>query len=324
MDERALKGLFRMIREIRAMTDGMLDETELSGQLVEVAGRGGEIKTWLHKAASANRPLIIELHGGGFALGDARKTDVLRTWIAQSFDVTVVGVNYRLAPEHPFPAAIEDVQDVLAHYAACADDLGIDANQVYLLGYSAGANLSLAVCMSDAPDVPYRVAGCALHYPFFDAVMDPSEVTVRPIDLSPEVMEAFNLWYLGDVDPHEPLVSMVFASDEQLRRLPELQLYPVRGDALAEGAEVLNERLQQLGKACALNYVEDAYHGYIEDEANREVYEALTFPEQIEQRPKQLDKVAEAVVIESLSALLGEPCKRIPFLEVAAAGRCAR
>lgn len=324
MDDKALKNLLRIIREVRSMTDAVLGKQELSGELVEVAGRGGSIKTWLHRASSADRPVIVELHGGGFALGDARKTDALRTWMAQSYDATVIGVDYRLAPEHPFPAAIEDVQDALSYYAAHADQYGINTNEVYLTGYSAGANLSLAVCLDDAVDTAYHVAGCVLHYPMLDAAMDPLQVEVRKIDLSPEIMEAFNAWYLNGTDPHEPRVSVVFASDDQLQQLPKVALYPVRGDALADGAVTLEERLRKLGKSCELHFVEDVYHGYIEDEANREAYGALTFPEEIERRPKGTAAVAEEVVREGLTLMLGEPCRHMTFPGQVDAGGCSR
>lgn len=313
MDENALESLLRIVRGIRKGTEFELRRAELTGELVEVAGRGGTIQTWLHRASGTNRPVVVELHGGGFALGDARKTDALRTWIAESFDVAVIGVNYRLAPENPFPAAVEDVQDVLSHIAVHADEYGVDASQCYLFGYSAGANLTLAACMDCDDDLASNVAGCILHYPLLDAVMNPYEVYVRPIDLSPDIMWAFNAWYLGETDPHEPRVSMIFASDEQLRQLPPVALYPVRGDALAAGAEVLAQRMGQLGKACTMQFVEDAYHGYIEDEANREAYEASTSPEEIAARPQGMHVLAETMVRDSLSALLGAPCREVPF-----------
>lgn len=313
MEDRMLRMLARVVRELRSMTDEALSAQELCGRQVMVDGRGGPVQTWVHGRLDGCRPVVFELHGGGFALGDARKTDKLREWASKSFDAVVVGVDYRLAPENPFPAAIEDVWDAVAYFCANADSFGIDPENVYFYGYSAGANLAVATCLYPGVDRAWKPAGLALHYPFLDAAMDPYGVSVRDIDLSPDIMDAFNAWYLGDVDAREPLVSPVFASAEQLSGLPAVFLYPVSGDVLAQGADTFAARLAEAGVPCELSLVEGAYHGYVEDEANRPVYEATTMPDQIEARPQGMARIAEDAVRKSFTALLGQPANADEF-----------
>lgn len=90
-------------------------------------------------------PVVVNFHGGGFTLG--RATDDAR-WARMVLDevgAVVVSVDYRLAPEHPFPAAVDDGVDALRYLAAHADELALDVSRVVLTGFSAGGNLAVTV-----------------------------------------------------------------------------------------------------------------------------------------------------------------------------------
>ena len=267
------------------------------------------------QSASALAPAVFELHGGGFALGDVRKGDALRAWIARRYGVNVIGVGYRLAPENPWPAALDDVIEAIEHFAAHAGEYGMDPDAFYLVGYSAGANLALATCLKlqERDGLPFRIQGLALHYPFLDAAVDPFSLPTGGEDIPAEMMAAFNSWYATDNDPSNPLISPLYASDEQLAKLPRVIQYPVAGDALRPSAEALHARLEALDRPCVLHPVEGAYHGYIEDAENLEVYRATSLPETIAARPAGFAQVAAIAMKESLDELLGAPADDVPF-----------
>lgn len=331
----ALKSI---IPPMRRAVSRILDGQSRFGEEVTDAA-GGRISCWVNAApdvaalrrdasdaasnasaesrpsASALAPAVFELHGGGFALGDARKGDALRAWIAHRYGVNVVGVGYRLAPENPWPAALDDVIEAIEHFALHAGEYGMDPDEFYLVGYSAGANLALATCLKlqEREGLAFRIRGLALHYPFLDAAVDPFSLSTGGEDIPAEMMAAFNSWYATDNDPSNPLISPLHASDGQLAKLPRVIQYPVAGDALRPSAEALHARLEALGRPCVLHTVEGAYHGYIEDAENLEVYRATSLPETIAARPAEFARIAAEAMRGSLDELLGAPVHDVPF-----------
>ena len=293
----------------RALSGRMLSGMEVPPDAAE----GRHAPYWVHEArVGGARPVLFEVHGGGFALGDARKEDALRAWVRDSFDIHVVGVEYRLAPEHPAPAALQDVVATMAHIAR-GSVCDADASRFYLLGYSAVANLALATAFVAQARADFKVAGLALHYPFLDACTPPDSVKGRAIDLPYEMMVAFNDWYVADGDARDPLVSPVFASDAQLAALPPVALYPVVGDPLQGQAEALRERMERLG--CRMSYrpVEGVYHGYIEDAADLETYRATSMPATVAARPADFARAAGVRLKASLEDVLGPAVADVPI-----------
>ena len=250
------------------------------------------------------------MHGGGFALGDARKTDKLRDWIARTFDAHVVGVDYRLAPEYAAPAQRDDV--VNAVRAARLGELGIevDPSRIYLMGCSAGACIALTTAVELARAGNPVPAGLILHYPYVDA-SESIPCDGDAIGLSAEMAHAFNIWYAGNLDPCNPVVSPLFYDASDLAQLPRCWMYPVVGDPLMPQAEAMRERLVQAGVDCPWHPVEGAYHGYLEDAAGVGSYRAQTMDETLSGRPKGFLGVAKDVLRESLQRVLGPAARDI-------------
>lgn len=308
---------------LRRSTKRSIEKGPILGEEIDVPGRdGAEVPTWFHRAASAGRPVVFEFHGGGFALGDARKNGHLRDWVRDLYDVNVVGVGYRLSPENPFPAALHDAQDAICHYARHAAELGIDCSRVYLMGYSAGSSLSVAACLdahapwrdgSDEGLAGLAIKGLILHYPFFDAATDPHQMKTRDVDLPADLAAAFNVWYVGDADPKDPLISPVFATVGQLSALPPVHSYPVREDGGHDECVRFHEMLREAGVPERLTTVTGEYHGYIEDAANLRVYEETSFPETRDARPADFAQAAERYLKDGLTGFLGEPVRELPL-----------
>ncbi|MFD6672876.1 alpha/beta hydrolase [Rhodococcus zopfii] len=94
-----------------------------------------------------SRAVVLEIHGGGFVLGSAAQSDGLNTVIARRTGAVVVSVDYRLAPEHPYPAAVDDCYAALSWIASSAAHLDIDPDRIVLVGDSAGAGLAASVAL---------------------------------------------------------------------------------------------------------------------------------------------------------------------------------
>ena len=117
-------------------------------------------------------PLVVFYHGGGFMLGDIETHDSVTRYLCEKADVVIISVGYRLAPENPFPAGIEDCYAALEWACENASDIGGDADRIAVAGDSAGGNLSAAVCLMardrKGPDIKLQL----LIYPCVDMVFE--------------------------------------------------------------------------------------------------------------------------------------------------------
>ena len=303
-----------VVRYMRSSLARALRGSEVRGREIAAdAAAGRHAPCWLHEAKSKGpRPVVFEIHGGGFALGDARKEDALREWIRDSFDVHVVGLDYRLAPENPAPASLADVAASIRMIASGLQ-CDVDASRLVFLGYSAGASLALAAALELACDSEVGLAGLALHYPFLDAATAPDGAAVRDIDLPLDLMQAFNEWYIADGDARDPRISPAFATDAQIASLPFVGFYPVEGDELFSQAEAMASRMRSLGRPVGWHPVSGMYHGYVEDAANVAAYEAISLPETVAARPDGYVQAAARNVKASLEEILGPAPHDIEF-----------
>ena len=302
---RATDPLLRIVQSIREETGELLDAQAQAGTpLAFETAHGATITAWVHTPEKLVRPdVLLELHGGGFALGDARKEDALLEWVATRYGMRTVGLDYRLAPEHPFPAAYDDVVDTLAALAS-GSLLGEPAGGIHILGYSAGAQLALsAAALGGTP-----VAGLLLYYPFVDATAVPPRKDPRYMDLPYDLMEAFNRWYAGENDPHDPRISASELTDADLARLPRTMMFPVVGDALTTSSKRLAARMLKAGVQVRWNPVEDTYHGYVEDMVYGAVYTALNPPDLIGARGTASPDAAYESLMTGFTWLLGGGC----------------
>lgn len=300
-----------VIRYMRRATRRALDAKACLGEPYEVGeGSSRRVLLWLHPALRPGpAPVVFEIHGGGFALGDARKEDALCERVRDEFCAHVVGIDYRLAPEHPFPAALEDVIAAM-EVMAKGEVAQVDTSRFYLLGYSAGANLALSAALACQGRLDFKVAGLALHYPFLDAAAPVPIEAARAMDLPADLMAAFNEWYAADADPAQPAISPVRAPVEQLAALPAVSLRPVVGDALFGQAKLMRDRMEAAGNPALWHPVDGVYHGYIEDAADLDTYRAISLPQTIEGRPSGFEKTAWRQVAESLEDIMGPPPAR--------------
>lgn len=133
-------------------------------QVIDADGRHVPIRVY-RPATKAALPCVLFFHGGGRVVGDLDSHDSIAADICGRTGAVVIAVDYRLAPEHPFPAAFDDCYAALYHIAARAADFGIDGRRIALCGDSAGGNLAAAVALSARDRNGPDIAGQALVYP---------------------------------------------------------------------------------------------------------------------------------------------------------------
>jgi acetyl esterase len=231
-----------------------------------VIGRGDGTEPGL--PARAYRPkapepvgALVWLHGGGWCIGDLDGFDRVCRSLCNAAAATVISVDYRLAPEHPWPAAVKDA--ILAVDWATghgAQQLGFDPGRLAIGGDSAGGNLA-AIAARHRPDA---LRAQLLVYPAVDAAMDsPSfrELADFPL-LTADAVEVCWRTYLGpDVDPAEPDVSPLRAAD--LRGVAPAYVAVAGFDVLRDEGIAYAEALEAAGVPVTLRRYDDMPHGFV-------------------------------------------------------------
>ena len=212
----------------------------------------------LHASTSERGPALVYLHGGGWTSGSAAGSEELCVTLAEAAACTVAAVEYRLAPEHPFPAGLDDSYAATAWLAGHAVEFAVDESRIAIGGTSAGANLAAAVALlardRGGPALVFQL----LVYPPTDhtAFADSERGSFRRAEMN-------SLWaqYLPDRgDGDDPRASPLRAPD--LAGLPPALVITAEHDPLTEEAESYARRLVEAGVAAEVRRIDGAKHGF--------------------------------------------------------------
>ena len=209
------------------------------------------------------RPVLVYFHGGGWVIGSVETHDGTVREIAQASGLTVVSVDYRLAPEHPCPAPVDDCVAAVRWVVEHAADLDVDPARLAVGGDSAGGNLATitAVELRDS-DVDIRFQ--LLIYPATDGTMSHPSIdeNAEGYFLTKETMEWFFRHYLGDGDPRGPRVSPLHLPDEALAGLPPALVITAEYDPLRDEGEAYAARLADVGVEARASRYDGMIHGF--------------------------------------------------------------
>jgi epsilon-lactone hydrolase len=227
--------------------------------VVTAVTAGGVPAHWLvAPGADAGRVLLF-LHGGGYELGSLRSDGELAARLGRASGMRVLFPEYRLAPEHPFPAAIDDV---VAAWHWLRADRDLSANSLAVAGDSAGGGLSVALLVATRDDGEALPAAAVLMSPTVDLTSSGASMTERvdqdPIS-TPAMLRQFASDYLDGADPKTPLASPLFAS---LSGLPPLLVQVGTADLLLSDSERLARAATEAGVEVTLEVGEGLPHVY--------------------------------------------------------------
>jgi triacylglycerol lipase len=135
-----------------------------------IAGEGGPLEVYWYDPApgETGRPVLLHIHGGGMVIGSAKSMQQAPSGMAAALGIPVASVEYRLAPDHPFPAPQRDCYTALTWLAAHADELGVDAARIGITGESAGGGLAAATALMARDLGGPALAAQFLTYPMLD------------------------------------------------------------------------------------------------------------------------------------------------------------
>jgi acetyl esterase len=231
-----------------------------------IPGSAGEIPVRIYRPdIDGAVPTMAFFHGGGFAIGDIETHDDQARLICRDVGIVVVSVDYRLAPEHKFPAGFEDCLAATHWVADHVDDLGGDASRILVGGDSAGANLAAAVALATRDTGP-RLAAQFLIYPGVDFVDDeelyPSRLeNAEGYFLTAEEMTWFRGHYLDpDTDLLDPRASPIRAAS--LAGAPPAVIATAEYDPLRDEGELYAKELANAGVTVRLQRYDGMIHGF--------------------------------------------------------------
>lgn len=227
-----------------------------------IPGPAGDLAIRIYRpvdSGQGSRPLILYFHGGGFVLGEMRLGDWLCSNVAVNVGAVVVSADYRLAPRHRFPAAVDDSYAALRWAAENAAELGADG-PVGVMGESAGANLSAVICLLARDRRGPAISHQALLYPPTDMTAVPP-ATAGTAFLSETEMRAYRALYLGDADPSDPRASPLLASDHG--GLPPALILVGEHDPLRGNGIRYAEALRDAGVPVRLTEYVGMPHGFL-------------------------------------------------------------
>jgi acetyl esterase len=210
-------------------------------------------------------PLLVYLHGGGYVKGGLDESDTFCRNLARLTMHTVISVDYRLAPEHPFPAALDDALAATAWACVHAADIGAEPGPIVLCGESAGGNLAAVTCLRALKDPRIGIRYQVLLQPVVDFAMSFASMTMKPTDcLVPrEDLDWYYRTYAGQgYDAKDPSLSPLYASD--LSRLPPALIIAAEYDTLRDEAEAYAGRLAASGVSTAHACYPGMIHGFLQ------------------------------------------------------------
>jgi acetyl esterase len=234
-------------------------------QDVTVKGAEGELPARLYVPAGAPTaaPLLVYFHGGGWVLGDLATHDQPCRFLARESGASILSVAYRLAPEHPFPAPVEDCLAALRFAISNAAELGADPERVGVGGDSAGGNLSAVVSQLAARDGGPAPAFQLLIYPVADLSRKRESYRLfrEGFFLTEADMDWYREHYLPDADAAlDPRASPILATD--LSGLPPAHVVTAGFDPLRDEGEEYAETLRAAGVNVSLKRERGLIHGF--------------------------------------------------------------
>lgn len=216
---------------------------------------------------AATRGVIVYVHGGAFFLGSLETHDHVARSLAAGTGHTVVSVGYRLAPEHAFPAGLNDTYGVVRWAAEHGDEVGWNGGNLALVGDSSGGNFVASVVAHAHDDGFDAITHQVLYYPSLDLDFDEDRYpsmreNATGYGLETAGLKPFNAFYLDSgADPSDPAVSPI--KREDLTGLPPALIITAEYDPLRDEGERYGERLAQAGVPTTVRRQAGANHGFV-------------------------------------------------------------
>ena len=249
----------------KAMRTGRVPKEMYKVEDRTIPGPAGEIPVRIYTPeGEGQHPVLVYYHGGGWVIGDLDTHDAVCRELANQGHCIVVSVDYRLAPEHKFPAAVEDCYAATQWVADHATEIGADANKVAVGGDSAGGNLAAVVSQMARDKSGPRIIFQLLIYPATDYYLPGTKSSFENAEgyfLTRDDMIWFADHYMNSADEaNNPYLAPLRAND--LHNLPPALVITAEYDPLRDEGQQYGERLQEAGVPVTSTLYNGMIHGF--------------------------------------------------------------
>ncbi|RHW37424.1 alpha/beta hydrolase [Lysinibacillus yapensis] len=236
-------------------------------------------------------PALLYFHGGGWVIGSVEMFDAANRLVATEGNVVVVSVDYRLAPEYPYPTPIEDCYAALEWVAANAAEINVDSSNISVGGDSAGGNLSTVIAKKALDQNGPEIQSQILIYPVTNLEFDTDSYNefAEGFGLDRDLMKWFGIHYVGDEKLYkEPDVSPL--KYESVQGLPPVIIIAAENDVLKDEGIAYAEKLRQDGVSVQYETIPGVIHGFYSnmdffgDETKQSVEYIVNFLNKVEQK----------------------------------------
>ena len=260
----ARRAMEEMVANLSVEDDGSEDRVHFEDRVVPGPADAPEltVRVYTPKGGDGPRPGVLYIHGGGFCFGSIEFEHRGALATADAADAVVVSVEYRLAPEHPFPAGVEDCYAALAWLAAEAEYLGVDPDRLGVMGQSAGGGLSAGVALLVRDRGGPRLRVQVLGMPELDHRLDtPSmrQFVDTPLWNRPNAIMSWRCYLGEDAGDVSPYASPAIAKD--LAGLPPAYVSTMEFDPLRDEGIHYALRLLEAGVPVELHQYPGTFHG---------------------------------------------------------------
>lgn len=236
---------------------------KVEDRVLKLAGRDIPVRVYTPKDGKAPYPALVYYHGGGWVLGNLDSHDPVCRMIANEAKCVVVSVEYRLAPEHKFPAAVDDAYDSLDWVATHGEDFEIDPTRLAVGGDSAGGNLAAVACIMAKERKTPEIRHQLLLYPStgFKEELPSLKENAEGYMLTGEMMQWFRSHYFtNEEDIQQIYASPIFYDD--FTGLPSATILTAQYDPLRDAGSAYAVELEADGVDVMYKNYEDMIHGF--------------------------------------------------------------
>lgn len=243
-----------------------------------IVGCDGEVPIRIYHSSTRQSPIFVFFHGGGFFCCGIDTHEPICRYINHLTDWTVISVGYRLAPEHPFPAGLEDAYSVYIWAREYGSTIGGDDSVVTVGGDSAGGNLAASLCLLTQQRQTDRPDHQVLMYPVVEyPKRNPSFSSDGPLTSDASANHMWSYYLRSDIDGWNPYVSPIDAPS--LDCLPPTSLITCEFDTHTDGAIKYLDRIADCGIDTSHHHFDDMFHPFLnfpQLERTQEAYERIS------------------------------------------------
>jgi acetyl esterase/lipase len=240
-------------------------ELRVENRVIDGPGGPLNIRMYWPPTDDAAPPVVVFFHGGGFVVGDLDTHDGTCRQHAVGASAVVVSVDYRLAPEHPYPAAIEDAWAATQWVAEHGSEIGVDTGRLAVAGDSAGGNISAVITQRSRDEGGPPILFQLLWYPatLWDSSLPSFTENAGAPVLDSAAVATFSRYYAGEIDLSDPPAGMAPGRAANLADLPAAYIAVAGLDPLRDDGMRYGELLAAAGVPVEVHNAEALVHGYV-------------------------------------------------------------